>query len=192
MRQDLPKIFNSQLLDPELEELDVIPEDIPPEETITIPKHVRRFEVGAAEKFTGLALNLIGEERSGGVDEKFPEHAYVEEFIHSLGGTTKHPPNFRTIRESVRMATQQTQNIYAAGALNYGPPQTTSMSTGGGGSYLQQYTTGASYGNTSTAVIAGPGAAAGYYNRGPAGMYQTWPPQQGHWPQVKWGGWGKW
>lgn len=58
---------------------------------LTIPKHVRRFEVGAAEKFTALALNLISEEKPIhlSIDEKYAEFEYVEEFVQSLGGMSK-------------------------------------------------------------------------------------------------------
>jgi len=74
-----------------------------------IPSHLRRFELGAAEKFTGLALNLIAEEKHqeksyNSMDDRFAEFDHVEEFIHSLGGLSRQPPNFRTIRESTRMA----------------------------------------------------------------------------------------
>merc|ERR1712194_862081 len=45
-----------------------------PAPPVAIPANLRRFELGAAEKFTGLALNLIAEEKPGGqLEEKFAE-----------------------------------------------------------------------------------------------------------------------
>eukprot|EP00392_Amoebophrya_sp_AT5.2_P010732 g10799.t1 len=75
----------------------------------------------------GIALNLIAEDKVGNMEDKYPEFEFVEEFTQSLGGASKHPPSFRTIRESVRAAAtdlyQQTTaySSAAAGGSAAGP-----------------------------------------------------------------------
>ncbi|CAD7942105.1 unnamed protein product [Amoebophrya sp. A25] len=99
---------------------------------LDVPKSIRRFEVGAAEKFVGMAVNLLCEDRqqmgAREADEKFAEFDYVEELVNSLGGMVRVTPQFRTIREPARTAMASVHRAAYAGVLPIGG------GTGGGGS----------------------------------------------------------
>ncbi|CAD7939569.1 unnamed protein product [Amoebophrya sp. A120] len=127
-----------------------------------VPKSVRRFELGAAEKFAGLALNLIAEDKGGSLEDRYPEFEFVEELVNSLGGATRSVPQFRTIRESVRAATV---DVFArsGGGPGPGPGGYGFGGMGGGGN------------------PGGPGSSMGFFPPGrPGGFPGSAPPSA--WP----------